>query len=114
MKNNLSIRKIENLHIVLWLLKDTCWLMEWKVPGIIMITPTVSFAFFITYITRKTDDVYINIAISFWIVANAYWMCCEFFNHVEYKFYAGIPFAFGLASTAYFYFLKWKKNEHHS
>ena len=71
-----------------------------------MIFPTIFTAFFITYITRKTNEVYINIAICFWITANAFWMCCEFFGHAEYKLYAGIPFAFGFLVTAYFYLFK--------
>ncbi|MFM2190236.1 MAG: hypothetical protein RL491_622, partial [Bacteroidota bacterium] len=24
------IRQYENLHIFLWLVKDTCWIMDWK------------------------------------------------------------------------------------
>ena len=85
--------------------------MEWKVLGITMIVPTLSVAFFIAWLTRKTNEVYISIAICFWILANAYWMCCEFFGHVEYKFYAGIPFALGFVATAYFYMFK-NKNVH--
>ncbi len=106
MQSKFSLRKIENLHIPLWLLKDTCWMMEWRWLGIIMVFPTVFVAFLITYITRKTNEVYINTAICFWILANAFWMCCEFFGHVEYKFYASIPFAFGFITTAYFYIFK--------
>lgn len=101
-----SLRHFENLHIPLWLLKDTCWMMEWKVLGIIMIFPTVLTAFLITYMTRKTNEVYINYAISAWIIANAFWMSCEFFGHVEWKFYAGIPFAIGILFTLYFYLFK--------
>jgi len=106
MQAKFSLRKMENLHIPLWLLKDTCWMMEWKILGVCMIFPTVSVAFLITYITRKSIEVYINIAICFWIMANAFWMCCEFFGHAEYKFYAGIPFACGFIATAYFYLFK--------
>jgi hypothetical protein len=106
MQAKFSLRKMENLHIPLWLLKDTCWMMEWKILGVCMIFPTVSVAFLITYITRKSNEVYINIAICFWIMANAFWMCCEFFGHAEYKFYAGIPFACGFIATAYFYLFK--------
>ena len=112
MLDNYSLRKIENLHIPLWLLKDTCWMMEWKTLGITMIVPTVGFAFYIAYVTRKSEDLFINIAICFWIMANAFWMSCEFFGHVEYKFYAGIPFALGFTSTAYFYILKLRKKRH--
>lgn len=101
-----SLRQFENLHIPLWLLKDTCWMMEWKVFGIIMIVPTVSVALYLTYKSKKTKDYFINLAISFWITANAYWMCCEFFNHVELKFYAGIPFGLGILCTVLFYLSK--------
>jgi hypothetical protein len=104
-----SLRHFENLHIPLWLLKDTCWMMEWKMLGITMIFPTVSVAMYLTYKSRKTKDFYINLAVLFWISANAYWMACEFFGHVELKFYAGIPFALGMVCTLLFYLSKKKE-----
>lgn len=80
MKNLQSLREYENLHIVLWLLKDTCWLMLWKTGGIIMIVPTVAVAFHITWLNRKNiDQLFHNIAVSNWICANAVWMIGEFF-----------------------------------
>ncbi len=33
-------RKIENLHIVFWLIKDMAWAMLWKPLGVFMIVPT--------------------------------------------------------------------------
>ena len=36
-----TIRHYENLHIPLWLIKDTCWMMEFKVLGVCMIAPTL-------------------------------------------------------------------------
>src|ERR1700751_3227024 len=90
-----SLRHFENLHIPLWLLKDTCWMMEWKTLGIVMIVPTVSVALYLAYKSQKTKDFFINLAVLFWISANAYWMCCEFFGRAELKFYAAIPFAMG-------------------
>jgi hypothetical protein len=104
-----SLRHFENLHIPLWLLKDTCWMLEWKILGVIMIVPTLSVAMLITYKTRLTREVYINLAITFWIMANAFWMCCEFFEHVEWKLYAGIPFGFGFVFTFLFYVSRRKK-----
>jgi hypothetical protein len=101
-----SLRHFENLHIPLWLLKDTCWMMEWKILGMIMIVPTVSVALYLTHKSRKTRDFYINLAVSFWISANAYWMCCEFFNHAHLKYYAGIPFGLGMICTLLFYVSK--------
>jgi hypothetical protein len=99
-----KIRHWENIHIPLWLMKDTCWMLEWKVFGICMICPTLFVAIFITWKTRLEDEFFINLAICFWISANAYWMCCEFFHHVEIKDYAGYPFLAGMLSVSWFYY----------
>ena len=103
-----KIRRFENLHILLWLLKDTAWMMEWRILGITMMFPTLLIAVFIMLKTLKESEFYINLAILFWICANSYWMCCEFFGHVEYKNYAAIPFTLGLVSTGFFYYKKFK------
>lgn len=95
----------ENLHIPLWLLKDTCWMMHWKVLGITMIIPTLTVALIITikYLREKNDEFWVNFAVLFWISGNSFWMLCEFFNHEEIKDFAGIAFAAGMISVAYFY-----------
>lgn len=103
-----KIRRFENLHILLWLIKDTSWMMEWRILGITMMFPTVLIAILIMLKTIKEPEFFINLAIFFWISANSYWMCCEFFGHAEYKNYAAIPFVMGLLSTGYFYFIKLK------
>ncbi len=104
MDNFHELRKWEYIHIPLWLIKDSCWMMEWKLMGIIMIIPTVLIALLITAKSFRQNEFFINLAISFWICANAYWMCCEFVGHVELKNYAAIPFSMGFVSTAIFYF----------
>lgn len=98
-----KIKKIENLHVILWLIKDTCWMLEQKWLGAIMMVPTLFFALFIVYRTLKTNDVYINLAIFFWISANSFWMMMEFFNHNLYKNFAIIPFGLGFLFVAIFY-----------
>lgn len=75
-----SIRKHENLHIVFWLIKDSCWMLELRWLGILMIIPTLTIALLIVFITRKTVDLYINLGILFWICANSMWMYVEFFT----------------------------------
>lgn len=100
------IRKFENLHIPLWLVKDTCWMMEWKTLGVAMIVPTILMAIFITWKTRVAVEFFINLAICFWISANAFWMCCEFFNRLDLKLYAALPFALGAISCIWFYLKK--------
>lgn len=98
-----KIRKHENLHIVFWLIKDTCWMLEIKWLGALMIIPTLLVAINIVFKTRKLTDVYINLAIFCWISANSYWMCMEFFFNNHYKNLAAIPFALGFIFVALFY-----------
>jgi hypothetical protein len=99
-------RHYQNLHIPLWLLKDTCWMLQWKTLGIIMIVPTLLVAIVISYKSwkEKDDEFWINLAICFWISANSYWMICEFIDHEEVKNYAGIAFIAGMLCVAYFYY----------
>jgi hypothetical protein len=95
----------ENLHIPLWLLKDTCWMMHWKSFGVGMIIPTVLVALIITAKNwrDKDEEFWINLAVLFWISGNSYWMLCEFYNHEEVKDFAGLAFVAGMLSVAYFY-----------
>jgi len=95
--------RFDNVHVLLWLLKDTCWMLEWKVLGTIMILPTITVAVYLTVRSAAEDAFWINLAICFWISANSYWMMCEFLDHEGIKNYAGLPFAMGLASVAVFY-----------
>ena len=98
-----DLRKWENIHIPLWLLKDTCWVMEWRYLGVTMIVPTVLVAIYILIKSLGHVEFYINLAIVFWISANSFWMASEFFGFVEYKNLAAIPFSLGLLSVTVFY-----------
>src|SRR6476620_11860580 len=80
----LRFRKMENLHIVFWLFKDISWCMIWRPLGIAMIFPTLIIAIVISFRTREyMSEVCHNVAIVFWITANAYWMISEFFYFDE-------------------------------
>ncbi len=72
--------------------------MVWKPLGIAMIFPTVSVALLITWQTRKIKaELFHNLAIVFWICANAMWMVLEFTGNDEaYKKFTAIPFGIGL------------------
>ena len=100
----------ENMHIPLWLLKATCWMMEWRWLGVIMVVPTVLTAISILWKSKGYNEFYINLAICFWITANSYWMCSEFFGFVEYKNFAGFPFVLGMISVTYYY-IKQSRNK---
>ena len=98
-------RKIENLHIVFWLIKDLSWAMLWKPLGLLMIIPTLGAALLITWQTRGIkSELLHNIAVIFWILANAYWMVTEFFSKNDnLRYYAIIPFTLGIIVIAYYY-----------
>ena len=110
-------RKMENLHILFWLLKDISWCMVWKPLGIAMIFPTLIIAIVITIRTRRyTSELCHNLAVVLWIIANSYWMISEFmvFDSLPLNFYdfsfkdlTAIPFALGILILA-FYYLWWK------
>ena len=87
----LARRKTENLHIVFWLMKDISWCMMWRVLGLVMIVPTLGAAIFITWRARhiKADFAH-NLAVVFWITANAWWMIAEFFEFDEAPLLLGI------------------------
>lgn len=78
-----------------------------------MILPTITVAIIITIISirEKSDELWINLAICFWIVANSYWMLCEFTHHENIKDYAGIPFFIGMICVLYFYIQRLIKNK---
>jgi hypothetical protein len=108
----LRFRKMENLHIVFWLLKDLSWCMVWKPLGILMILPTLFISIYITWSNRNIlSEACHNIAVSFWIAANSYWMISEFlgfdtikiFNNFTYKHLAIIPFLIGIIILAWYY-----------
>lgn len=108
-------RRMENFHVVFWLLKDISWCMVWKPLGIAMIVPTLSVAIWITWINRhiKTELAH-NLAIVFWITANAYWMVSEFLGFDEKLVYGNItgkhlsliPFITGALVLIYYYLLQ--------
>ncbi len=102
-----KIKKHENLHIVFWLLKDSCWMLELRWIGIAMIIPTLTIAVIIVLATLKTVDIFINLAILFWIFANSTWMYIEFFTNGQYKFLAAFPFTLGFLFVGIFYYKTW-------
>lgn len=108
----LAHRRTENLHIAFWLAKDISWCLIWRTLGMIMIVPTLSAAIFITWRARHLrEDLAHNLAVVFWITANAWWMTAEFFQFDETALWHGItgrqfalvPFGIGAAVLAWHY-----------
>ena len=114
-------RKMENTHILFWLLKDISWCMVWKTLGILMITPTLGIALVIAWRTRHLkSELAHNLAIVFWISANSYWMLSEFFGFesvpighlTDGKHLAIIPFGIGLGILAWYYLITKPREAH--
>ncbi len=103
-------RWIENGHILLWLIKDTFWAMEWKPGGIFMIFPTVSVAIYLLWRSRDSRaDFYHNLAVVAWITANSTWMCGEFFKKELRPVAVGI-FLVGVAVLLFYYIFFFNKD----
>lgn len=99
-----NIRTYENLHIVLWLTKDTCWIADWKFAGIVMIVPTLFAAIHIAWRWRgNAGELMHSLAICFWISANGIWMIGEFFYDDTFRPYAIPFFVLGLISVGIHY-----------
>lgn len=107
-----AYRRMENMHILFWLLKDIGWCIIWKPLGLSMILPTLSIAVLITWRTRSIKaELAHNLAIVFWISANSYWMISEFFGFdtalvwggITGKHLALVPFLTGLGILLYYY-----------
>jgi hypothetical protein len=105
-------RKMENMHIAFWLMKDISWCMIWRELGVAMIVPTLSVAIWIAVKNRHIkSELAHNLAVVFWISANAYWMISEFFyfdskivwNEFTGKHMALIPFTIGAVILLYYY-----------
>lgn len=113
-------RKMENMHIVFWLLKDISWCVIFKPLGIIMIFPTLIISIIIAWRTRHFKaELAHNLAITFWITANSYWMISEFFffdtvviwKGITGKNLALVPFLTGAAILAYYYLFQHRQEE---
>ncbi|NOT35943.1 MAG: hypothetical protein HOP11_01035 [Saprospiraceae bacterium] len=96
-----KIKRFENFHILLWLLKDTSWLLEFRIFATMIAIPTIAVAIHIAYLSYKWKkfDFWLQVAVCFWISANSYWMTCELFGYEELENYAVILFVLGFIST---------------
>lgn len=104
-------RRTENLHILFWLIKDACWAIDFRMPAMFMIIPTMGVALMICWQTRYIISEFIhNLAVILWITANTTWMIGEFYGWDENLYlgyglrqFAIIPFILGLLVLFYYY-----------
>jgi hypothetical protein len=99
-----NIRQYENLHVTLWLLKDCCWVLGWKIAGVAMILPTIFIAVYIAWRSRSEPaDLFHNLAVVLWICANSTWMLGEFFCDDCTRPFAICFFVSGLLVVSFYY-----------
>ncbi len=108
-----AYRRLENQHILFWLVKDLSWCLVWRPLGVLMILPTLGIAALIFWRTREMPaERAHNLAILCWITANSYWMLSEFLGFdvlpvlggaVTGKQLALVPFGAGLLVLAVHY-----------
>ncbi len=105
-----SLRASENFHIVLWLLKDLCWVMDLKLAGMIMVVPTVAMAVYIAWRSRGVlGELLHSVAVVFWILANGTWMIGEFFLEDGTRPLVATFFIAGLLTVSWFYAVEWPR-----
>lgn len=96
------VRHLENVHIPLWLFKDTCWMLKFKLLGTVLIGPTVTVALIIAWRTRQNKNLFLpNLAVAFWISANSAWMLGEFFE-LPFFWYSLTLFLAGIGAISWF------------
>lgn len=110
-------RRVENMHILFWLIKDACWALNLKYMALFMIIPTMAVAILITWQTRYIISEFLhNLAVILWITANCTWMIGEFYGWDEnligpygLRQFSLIPFILGLLVLFYYYFILSRK-----
>lgn len=99
-------RFLENLHIPMWLIKDTCWMLQFKFLGTLIAFPTIGMAVYLVVITRNFPKrLWPNLAVFFWIAANSTWMFGEFYG---FNFVVAATLLFGagvLAISVYLFII---------
>jgi len=102
------LRKLENMHIAFWLLKDVGWVQDLHVLGITMVIPTLAVAVWLTWKMRDDlAELAHNVAVCCWIIANGIWMVGEFFYNDGTRPLATVFFMIGVAALASFYVWSW-------
>ncbi|MCE2964040.1 MAG: hypothetical protein ACK5UE_14545 [Chitinophagales bacterium] len=100
-------RILENFHVLLWLIKDLCWAMEFQILGSFLILPTIAAAIWILIITKDQNEFWVNLAVLFWIMANSTWMLVDFFQFGS-KYYSLPSFICGFISFGIYCYKLWK------
>lgn len=99
-----NTRASENSHIVIWLVKDLCWVQDWRLAGVCLAPPAVLMAIWIAWRRRHDRGEFLHAAaVVSWIIANSTWMVGEFYIADSTRPVAVAFFAIGLGIMAWYY-----------
>lgn len=97
-------REYENVHVFLWLLKDTSWCHLWAPMGMVMLVPTLAVQLHLTWRARRdVHEVFHAVAVACWIAANGVWMTGELFFNDGWRGAASWFFSAGVAAMVVYY-----------
>ena len=115
MKTNAPAKNLlesPTLPVALWLLKDACWVMGFHFAAMLMIVPTLAVAIFMAWNSKKSStQLFHNVALCYWIAANAMWMTGAFFQNDALLPYAMVLFVAGMIVVAAYYALIYPRNQ---
>jgi hypothetical protein len=89
---------LDTVNSFSWFLMDAAWMIDMPTIAKIMAPIVLMSAIALTYLDKRRNVMFINMAIVFWILMNISWMAAELLLQEQLHFYSKIFFAFGLTS----------------
>ncbi len=73
------IKLFEKLHIPLWIVKDTFWMLGLGWYSLAFALPTIILSIVLVWFKRGNEKL-MELMMGFWLTANTLWMCHEQFH----------------------------------
>ena len=97
-KDNSLAVKFDSIHLLLWLVKDTLWVMGFKYATLFMILPTVGYTFYLLSKNYQDKNYFIlYLAILCWLLGNSAWILNDFLFENKYNVICYALFLLGIA-----------------
>jgi hypothetical protein len=100
-KNSLDLQE---LHVILWLLKDIFWCLKLNVLATFMVFPTAFLTIFL--LVKEKDKRLLNLTLFSWVLMNITWMLHEIHDTPEWPI--KVFMLLGVATTIRFIINKLK------
>ncbi|MFN0203897.1 MAG: hypothetical protein ACKVTZ_20420 [Bacteroidia bacterium] len=94
--------KFDGFHLLLWLIKDTLWVMGFKNATLFMVFPTLTYTFYLLYKNYQDKDFFIlYLAILCWLLGNSAWIINDFWLQNQYDKVCYVFFFLGIAVSIF-------------